>query len=242
IRGFYVFRRASGQGSVPRAGETARWTSTVLPSIVFDRMAGLLPLFALALVGSLGAFWYALPAELLFFVIPFATAGLLGALGICWLAYGNPEPPAVLLRLSAKVRLHRLFLALYNGSRQYVQNLRLMGKVLGISFLSQGLILASLILFGRALGLGIPLMSYVALVPLGLMVTAIPISPAGLGVGQVAFLGLFQMAGTAQGANLFTLYMASYALVNVTGALLLPFFRLRAPLPAAANLARAEEP
>ena len=50
------------------------------------------------------------------------------------------------------------------------------------------------------------------------------------------------MAGTTHGANLFTLYMASCVLINMTGALLLPFFRLRAPLSSAANLARVEEP
>jgi uncharacterized membrane protein YbhN (UPF0104 family) len=116
----------------------------------------------------------------------------------------------------------------------------------GISFLSQGLILMSFVLFGTALGLDIPLVSYFVLVPLGLMVTAIPISPGGLGVGQVAFLGLFQMVGTAQGANLITLYMAAYALVNVSGALLIPFLRLRtpisAPVSAPATFARVEEP
>jgi len=245
IRGFYVSRRAFGTSSPSGSdapGGAAHGPSTVLPSIVFDRMAGLLPLFALALLGSLGAFWYSLPVHLLLLVTSFATAGLLAALGIFWLAYRSPEPPSVLVRTLAKFRLHHLFSALYEGSHQYVHNPRLIRNVLGISFVSQGLILMSFVLLGTALGLNIPIISYFVLVPLGLMVTAIPISPAGLGVGQVAFLGLFQMVGTAQGANLFTLYMVSSVLVNMSGALLLPFFRLRAPLPAAAKLARVEEP
>jgi len=79
------------------------------------------------------------------------------------------------------------------------------------------------------------------LVPLGLMVTAVPISPAGLGVGQVTFLALFQMAATSQGANLFTLYMASSALVNISGASLVPFLRLGVPISPTGNLARAEK-
>lgn len=245
IRGFYVSRRTSGTGAA--AGEdaiagVAHRASTVLPSIVFDRMAGLLPLFALALLGALLGFWYSLPVHLLLFVASFAAAGLLAALGIFWQAYRRPEPPIFLVRSSEKFRLHPLFSALYEGSHQYVHNPKLIRTVLGISFLSQGLILTSFVLLGSALGLKIPIISYFVLVPLGLMVTAIPISPAGLGIGQVTFLGLFQMAGTAQGANLFTLYMASSVLVNMSGALLLPFFRLRAPLSAAANLARVEEP
>jgi len=245
IRGFYVSRRASETtplSGTETPGGAVHWPSSVLPSIVFDRMAGLLPLFALALLGSLGGFWYALPTHLLLFVTCFASTGLLAALGIFWLAYRRPEPPVFLIRLCEKFRLHRLFSALYEGSHQYVHNLRLIRKVLGISFLSQGLILSSFVLLGTALDLRIPIISYFVLVPVGLMVTAIPISPAGLGVGQLAFLGLFQMAGTTHGANLFTLYMASSVLINLTGALLLPFFRLRAPLSPAANLARVEEP
>jgi glycosyltransferase 2 family protein len=245
IRGFYVSRRAS-ETCFPSGTEVSEGPvhgpSTVLPSIVFDRMAGLLPLFGLALLGSLGAFWYALPVHLLLFVTCFATAGLLAAMVIFWLAYRSPEPPLLLIRASEKFHLRRLFSALYQGSHQYVHNPRLIRNVLGISIMSQGLILMSFVLLGTALGLRIPLVSYLVLVPLGLMVTAIPISPAGLGVGQVAFLGLFQMAGTAQGANLFTLYMASSVLVNMSGAALIPFFRFRAPLSPAANLARVEEP
>jgi uncharacterized membrane protein YbhN (UPF0104 family) len=245
IRGFYVSRRATGSNTLSSgdsAGGGSHGPSTVLPSIVFDRMAGLFPLFVLALLGSLGGFWYSLPVHFLFIVISFSMAGLLAASGIFWLAHRSPEPPPLLVRASAKFRLDHLFSALYEGSHEYLNNPQLIRKVLGISFLSQGLILSSFVLLGTALGLHIPIISYLILVPLGLMVTAIPISPAGLGVGQVAFLGLFQMAGTPQGANLFTLYMASSILVNMSGALLLPFFRLRAPLSPAANLARVEEP
>lgn len=245
LRGFYVSRRASASGSASGEALPAKepsGPSTVLPSIVFDRMAGLLPLFVLALAGSFGGLWYDLPPRLLFFVACLSITGVAGTLGIFWLAYRCSEPPDLLVRVSKKLRLHRQYSTLHESSHQYVRNLRLMRTVLGISFLSQGLILLSFILFGIALDLRIPMMSYVVLVPLGLMVTAVPISPAGLGVGQVAFLALFRMVGTSHGANLFTFYMAASAMINLSGALMIPFFRLRAPLTPPANLARAEEP
>jgi uncharacterized protein (TIRG00374 family) len=243
IRGFYVSRRTVSRGFL--AGSEAgggRGPSTVLPSIVFDRMAGLLPLFTLALLGSVGGFWFSLPVHLLVVVISFSAAGLLAASGIFWMAYRNPEPPPLLVHVLAKIRLNNLLSALYEGSHQYARNPSLIRKVLGLSFMSQGMILTSFILFGMALGIDIPLISYFILVPLGLMVTAIPIAPGGLGVGQVAFLGLFQMVGTALGANLITLYMAAYALVNMSGALLVPFLRLGAPISAPTTFARVEEP
>ena len=40
----------------------------------------------------------------------------------------------------------------------------------------------------------IPWSTFFLVVPLGLVATAIPISPAGIGVGQAAFFALFQLA------------------------------------------------
>ena len=254
IRGFCVIRRASALGAgAPGNGDTGGDTdapvqpgaAAVLPSIVFDRITGVIPLLAMALVGAIGGIWFDLPGRLLIFTAALSGGGLLAAAGLFGLAYWSPEPPALLFRVSERLGLDRPFATLVSSSYEYVRNSRLIGRVLGISFLSQGLILLSFLLFGGALDLGIPLVSYLVLVPLGLMVTAVPISPAGLGVGQVAFLALFQMAGTPHGANLFTLYMAASALVNISGASLAPFLRLNGPMGASvahsATLARADK-
>jgi hypothetical protein len=44
---------------------------------------------------------------------------------------------------------------------------------------------------GEALGVSIPLTAYLFCIPLGFVATALPIAPAGVGVGQIAFLFLF---------------------------------------------------
>lgn len=54
-------------------------------------------------------------------------------------------------------------------------------------------------------------------IPLGFMAIALPISPAGLGVGHAAFEGLFQMAGEPNGANFFNMYFVVMLLFNVLG-------------------------
>ncbi len=241
LRGFYISRRASEQGVVPAGDEPPFRAATVASSILFDRVAGLLALFVFSLVGILGALYYPMPGRLVAFVGGLAITGIFGALLLFWIAYHRSAPPGILLRIARKVRLQNIFSELYDATHRYVRNLTLIRNILGISFVGQGIILVSFILFGHALGLEVPLLSYLALVPLGLMVTAIPISPAGLGVGHVAFLALFQMGSSAQGANLFTLYMASHALINLTGAVLFPLFRGRTVLPAPASLAQAEK-
>jgi uncharacterized membrane protein YbhN (UPF0104 family) len=135
------------------------------------------------------------------------------------------------MRLFRMIRLSGIFNELYRGTHEYARDGKLIRKIALISFASQGIILISLILFGVALGMEISLTGYLVLVPVGLMLTAIPITPASLGVGQVAFLALFQLAGSPQGANLFTLYMISQVLINLSGAVLLPMLRMSEYVP-----------
>jgi hypothetical protein len=66
---------------------------------------------------------------------------------------------------------------------------------------------------------------YFLLVPMGLLTTAIPIAPAGLGVGHVAFAALFSLAGSEHGAEIFTMYVTIQIVINLTGV----FFYLRSP-------------
>lgn len=68
-----------------------------------------------------------------------------------------------------------------------------------------------------------PLSLYLAytFVPLGLMAIAIPISPAGLGVGHAIFGSLFSYYGITGGASLFNLYFLVMITVNLMG--LIPY-------------------
>ena len=239
LRGFYVSRRASGsrewnlpkeprEPSQPREPNSRVGTPVVVASIVLDRIAGLIPLFTLCLIGLLGSLSDPIPREVIVSVGTLATVGLLAPLLLFVLTYRKPELPAFLVRLVRWPRVERFFSALYGGAHRYARNLKLIRNILAISFLNQGLAISSFILFGWALELEIPVMTYLMLVPLGLLVTAIPVSPAGLGVGQVAFLALFHLAETSQGANLFTLYMASFVVINLAGAVLYLFPRMEA--------------
>jgi uncharacterized membrane protein YbhN (UPF0104 family) len=245
LRGFYVSRRASEYGGI---GDHTEPASRVVPpavvaSIVLDRIAGLVPLFALCLIGLTGlssSLAYPIGHRVLLSVGALAAIGLLAPLLLFLLTYRRAQPEALLGRLVRWPRLAQFASSFYEGAHRYARNLRLIRKILAFSFLNQGLAIASFILFGSALRIEAPLMSYFLLVPLGLLVTAVPVSPAGLGVGQVAFLGLFHLVGTSQGANLFTLYMASYIVINLTGALLYLFPLHTALPPHAARTAKVQ--
>jgi uncharacterized membrane protein YbhN (UPF0104 family) len=58
------------------------------------------------------------------------------------------------------------------------------------------------------------------LVPLGFVATAVPISPAGIGVGQAAFFALFRTVSAshaAAAADAFTIYQLAVILVSLGG-------------------------
>lgn len=67
------------------------------------------------------------------------------------------------------------------------------------------------------------LSSFFFIIPLGLIATAIPISPAGIGVGQAVFLALFtwyQGSESTLGPTLITISQVSQASLGVIGAIL----------------------
>jgi len=54
-------------------------------------------------------------------------------------------------------------------------------------------------------------------IPLGFVTIAIPISPAGIGVGHAAFDQLFSLYGINNGASLFNLYFICWITINLFG-------------------------
>ena len=61
---------------------------------------------------------------------------------------------------------------------------------------------------------------------LGFGFIAVPISPAGAGVGHVVFETLYREVGLSQGANLFNLYFLINFSINLVG--IIPFLLTKA--------------
>jgi len=73
------------------------------------------------------------------------------------------------------------------------------------------------------------------LIPLGLIATAIPVSPGGVGVGQAVFLALFSWYGgivPSLGPTLITIYQVMSALISLIGAVLYFMRKNQSPVPA----------
>jgi uncharacterized membrane protein YbhN (UPF0104 family) len=91
-------------------------------------------------------------------------------------------------------------------------------KCLGLSVVSQFFgILAFWVVSSPFYQVKIPLSYTFSFIPIGLIATAIPISPGGLGVGHVLFANLFMLVGIDNGASLFNLFYLTAFLHNFSG-------------------------
>ena len=98
------------------------------------------------------------------------------------------------------------------------KNKKVFLQTLGISLILQFInILAFYTISSPFYGKDIPLYYAITFIPLGMMSIAIPLSPAGLGVGHLIFDQLFAWAGIEGGASLFNLYFLVSVALNSLG-------------------------
>lgn len=88
----------------------------------------------------------------------------------------------------------RKLISAYNAVHYYSHNLKTLVKAIVLSLMAQTIAVIIMWQIGGVLSFeSVSWKQYLSVVPLGFMVTAIPISPAGVGVGQMAFYFLFNL-------------------------------------------------
>ncbi len=223
VKAFYIGREVEG----------AR--SRAFGSILFDRVAGI---SALALVAS-GAMFFSLDDVRVqgLRTIIFAS-GLATLAGYAYLFLIKPDHDPVLRLLR---QLERRFpragslVRIYEGVRTYHAYPATVLRVLLLSLAIHWLVGWACLQFAHALGeefLSVRLLYVV--VPLGLLVTAIPVMPAGVGTGHAAFVFLFKLLGSERGADVFSLFALAQITIGMLGGLVYLRFRAKeAPMPSA---------
>jgi len=217
VKAFYVGREIPGQ------------RARAFASILFDRVAGV---SALVLVSAIALIWAHAgeSAPQLFAPVQFSV--ILGAMCVLifytYLFLVKEQHDVVLIalkKIESKLKKVATVTRIYLGLRHYHSHRITVVKSILISMLIQLATAWSVMKFGRALGVDtVPYLSICVLVPLGLLVTAIPIFPAGVGTGHAAFLYLFHLAGTERGADIFTFsLMGNIAMGAIGGLIYLQF-------------------
>ncbi len=196
----------------------------LLTSAFLDRIIGLLGLlfllgfFSILHYGDLVAFGPSMDKLLKFNFILF-----LGAL-IFFITLFLPEKiQEFLLKIIKKIPLlGRTVGNVFTGFWEIGSEKIVILKCLMMSIIFQaGNVFAIYVISYPFFNLDLSLSAFFTFIPLGFMCTAIPISPAGLGVGHAAFGTLFSYYGIAKGASLFNLYFLCMLLVNLMG--VIPF-------------------
>ena len=203
VKGYYITRAAPGR------------KSHAATSILVDRVVGLIGLLLLgAVMGILN------PGEILRTPATrslgmLTAGGAFGGLACLYIAVRAGS------RLSGWSMLPGVVRSVFRALHEYRQASMVIPVALLLSVLNQGLTCAMYYLALRATGVtDMPMDKFFLVVPLGLVTSAVPISPAGVGVGQAAFFALFRIVApkyAAVGTNAFTVFQVMFILVCLTG-------------------------
>lgn len=196
----------------------------VFGSMLFDRFLGI---SAMIFVGAFSALmsqfinWGgSLPSVLLL------SIGGLGSLIVLVMVYmflsHQKDPLFAMIQFITK-RHTRLQLIdkLYMGVMDYRARPRAVMLAIAQSILIHILLVLLAFLISSAVSsIPIPLMALAVIVPIGMLATAIPVLPAGVGTGHAAFFALFKLVGSDQGAEIFSLIVLTQIIVGSIGGII----------------------
>jgi len=203
MKGYYITRAMEGR------------RSSAATSILMDRVLGLLGLLLLAAL-AIAPNFHALAKDPPSHKLGMGVMGGLGlGLGFVFLAGLTGS------RLSEWTLLPRVVRNALRSLPGYHAKAAVIPLAIAVSACSNLLSCIAYYIALRSIGgADVPMGYFFLLVPLGLVVTAIPISPAGVGVGQVAFFALFHMVSASHAvaaADAFTVFQLTVILVSLGG-------------------------
>jgi len=220
MKGYYLSRRAPGR------------RTQALTTLLIDRVVGLL---ALLLVSILAASWNSdlvRHSHGIQVLLTIAAVGLAAGVGgfVVALVFGN-RLLSIIEPLTERFRPIEIFHKILLAIIQYQHHTGVLALSVLISLFNHVLGITMFYLCAQALTGGrvdMDISQFVLVVPLGLVTTAIPISPAGVGVGQAAFFTLFSLLPGQSGrvgSEACTLFQLIMIAVYLTGFIVYIFYR-----------------
>jgi glycosyltransferase 2 family protein len=189
-------------------------------SVLMDRLLGVVSILVLAIAGL---FLVKSLMGDLSLLVALAVAAVVCAVAVA--AIFSERVASLCRAITERIpirRVQRIAADLISAIRRYGRSHRELSTVLVISIAVQILRIVQAFCLGRAIGIGLPLTTYFALVPAILLIMLLPITVSGLGTGQLAFVGLFGEVGVARpdAFALSVLFIALGIVGNLPGALL----------------------
>lgn len=167
-----------------------------ISSVFVDRLLGLYTIIIMALAAMVFDIKHVMSIEVLrnlfyFFTLIFMCFNV----GLFCLFSKSAKISSLVHSVIAIMPLKEKLLKLYASGQLYGSQFKLLAKVFFLSILSQTSAILLMVMIGHYSGIGadVRLSTYFLVTPIGFMATAIPISPAGVGVGQAAFFFLYNL-------------------------------------------------
>ncbi len=200
-----------------------------LLSVLLDRIIGLIGLFFMGVVAACFSYERLLATPVTrsllmgLAAVVGASALFLAVVFLPWRDGRDPVHSVLSLRLPGFGLLKRIYQAL----RAYKYRPGIVFATIGISVVIQMIFLGFMGFIGKILygDQGFDASLLAPIFPFGILVTAIPLAPGGLGVGHAAFEKLFSLVGLPGGANVFNVYVLSQLVMNLLG--IIPYLSLK---------------
>ena len=214
IKALYVCRKQNGETK-----------TAVLYSIFLDRVLGL---FALLTIGTLGAVagWQSIQGNMglvsiAIFVICSCLGGFIIATTALFLAKRR-KSIAVLARLETWLKRYSKISKMILPLKTFVKSPAAIFRAYSAAMLHQLLFFTLFLQVSFILSPEIENWRLLAaILPAGIITTAIPLAPGGMGVGHVAFDSIYRLLGSNSGADIFNIVAFSQLILNFLG--LIPY-------------------
>ena len=213
VKGYYIIKAQAEEGR-----------TQAFMTLLIDRFVGL---FGLIIIS-----FFSLIANLSIFLENPRLHGLIWMIGILFLAticfytlviwpFHDGKDPFI--HFFEKLPATKFTTKIYLAFKSYQNQKPILLSTLLIAILIHCLVAflfwkIAHLLTGTEMGLGTQLF----LMPIGLITTAIPLAPGGIGIGHVAFESLYQLVGVAGGADIFNIYIILQLAVYLMGGI--PYF------------------
>ena len=221
VKAIYVCKKQPGQARVP-----------VLLTILLDRVVGLLALFFISFCAVL-LNWklvFGIPVMRPFVLLTLSVIAGVSLLGLMVVVPSHVRERFFLIRwifmVINKIRfLRKVYEALrcYKDKPAYVLRAFCFGVLHQLLFVGLYLTISNT-LISQSAHWGLLL----TILPLGIVSTALPLTPGGVGIGHIAFDRLYSLIGLSGGANVFNIVFFGQLALNLSG--FIPYLFIRSEL------------